>query len=425
MMPYFWSDLIVKENGVEKLTQSLGRELLSLVQKEANSIWKPFYWKQLPLVWLGKNEILRERLLEFISDYSTLSSREEKLKHFKTCFFASPRNELFAILKFIFLLEKLPFLKNAPVFIIDSSVREASKHFIVGNSEREILKTVKKLEKEGASGNFDILGEEVLNEVKADANLKEYLSLLKITNVEVSLKPSALNYNLVRLRDVFRAGHCGVTIDIEQYNSRDLIFEMFKKVLDEDEFKDNKQAGIAFQTYLKDWEDSLIELLNWVKRRKSPIKIRLVKGAYWDSEVNNALKEGRPIPVFTKKRQTDLAFERACQLLMENHNIVRIAVASHNVRSVAKAMALANVLNIPKEEIEFQVLYGMGHPLMKGIVKMGYSVKVYVPVGELITGMSFLVRRIIENTSQGSFVFQSFGSKASVEELLKNPVEEV
>jgi len=110
---------------------------------------------------------------------------------------------------------------------------------------------------------------------------------------------------------------------------------------------------------------------------------------------------------------------------MENHNIVRIAVASHNVRSVAKAMALANVLNIPKEEIEFQVLYGMGHPLMKGIVKMGYSVKVYVPVGELITGMSFLVRRIIENTSQGSFVFQSFGSKASVEELLKNPVEEV
>ncbi len=139
-----------------------------------------------------------------------------------------------------------------------------------------------------------------------------------------------------------------------------------------------------------------------------------------------AKKEGRPIPVFTEKWQTDVAFETACQMLMEDRGIrdvVKMAIASHNVRSVAKVMALAEVYGFPKERLEFQVLCGMGYPLMKAILKLGYPVRVYVPVGEIVAGMGYLVRRIIENTSQNSFVFQSFDNKASVEELLKNPAD--
>lgn len=438
-MGYLEKEMEEREKEIEELTQSLGRKLFSLVQKESQSILKPFHWKQLPLVWFGKNEFLRNQMLKFVSNYPSINSNEGKLEHFKKCFIDELKSPSF-VFKVIPCVEKLPFGRKVIIFVIDSAIRMMARHFMVGDSEDEILLALKQLKKEGASYCLDVLGEEVLSNKQADDYLEKYFSLLQIVKSEVSLKPSGLCSWLdckeavesmkTRLRRIFKGGQAGVTVDIEQYRYRDLTFEIFKEVLSGNSLRDFTGAGIAFQTYLQDWKDSLRTLVDWAKRENHQIKIRLVKGAYWDSEVAAAKKERRPIPVFTEKWQTDVAFETACQMLMEDRGIrdvVKIAIASHNVRSVAKVMALAEVYGFPKERLEFQVLYGMGYPLMKAILKLGCFVRVYVPVGEgeekIVAGMGYLVRRIIENTSQNSFVFQSFDNKASVEELLKNPAD--
>ena len=151
--------------------------------------------------------------------------------------------------------------------------------------------------------------------------------------------------------------------------------------------------------------------------------IRLVKGAYWDLELITAEQKNWLVPVYGEKQQTDACFERCTELLLENHDVIRLGIASHNVRSIAQAMARARSLNVPGGRLEFQVLWGMGDVLKKAILKAGYPVRVYIASGELLPGMSFLVRRIIENTSQTGFLFQSLGAGVPIKELLKAPQE--
>jgi len=422
-MSYLENETLKREKQIEAFTQSFGKKMFSVVRNESQSIFKAFYWKQFPMRWFGRNETLRVQLLKFVSGYPIIISPEGKFEHFKKCFIDELESAPWLFL-FASLAGKLPLGRKIIVSVMDRAIKLVARHFIVEDSKEEVSRAIGRLKKEGASCNLDVLGEEVLSEEAADEYLEKYLSLLKIVNTEVSLKPSGLKNSEYRLREIFKAASAGATVDIEQYFSRDFTFETFKRVLDEEKFQHFDKAGIAFQVYLRDWKDSLKNLVLWAKERNHEIKIRLVKGAYWDFEVSSARKDGREIPVFTEKWQTDLAFEEACELLMADKAIrenIRIAVASHNVRSVAKAMALAEVYGFPKERMEFQVLYGMGYPLMKAIIKMGYSVKVYVATGDMAAGIAFLVRRIIENTSQTSFVFQSLDSKIPIEELLKNP----
>lgn len=434
-MDYFDRELREQEEDLERLTKELGKKLLILAKKEAQSIWKPFYWKQLPMLWLGENAVLRDQMLKFVSRYPALKNSEEKIDCLKKYFLEEAKTQLF-ILKLVPFVEALPFGRKLIAGIVDLAIRGVARRFIVGDSAKEISKALKKLEKEGASYNLDVVGEEVLSEEEAEKYLGRYISMFRIAKAEVSLKPSGLCSDFgskstvenlkARLRRIFRESVAGVTVDIEQYRYRDFTFQIFKEVLAEEEFRNFNGAGIAFQVYFKDWFESLKGFWKLLSEKRQ-VKIRLVKGAYWDSEVAEAKQKNHLVHVFTEKWQSDVAFERACQILMWttmfNDNRTKIAIASHNVRSVAKVMALAKTFNFPKERLEFQVLYGMGYPLMRAIVKMGYPVKVYVPIGEVVKGVAYLVRRIVENTSQGSFVFQSFDKKVPIEELLKNPAE--
>jgi len=173
--------------------------------------------------------------------------------------------------------------------------------------------------------------------------------------------------------------------------------------------------------YFLDSEEKIKELITWAKDRAAPILVRLVKGAYWDWEIITAEQKGWPIPVYREKWQTDASFERCTDLLLENCDVTRLGIGSHNIRSIAQAMAKASVLNTPRDRLEFQVLAGMGDLLREAILRMGYPVRVYMASGELLPGMGYLVRRIIENTAQTGFLFQSLGACIPVEELLKSP----
>ena len=184
---------------------------------------------------------------------------------------------------------------------------------------------------------------------------------------------------------------------------------------------DLADCGIVVQAYLQSAEQDLQELLDWTRQRGTPITVRLVKGAYWDFENIVARYRGWPIPVYRRKWQSDDCFERLTMVLLQNRQWLRPAFASHNLRSLAHALALAEELQIPANSLEIQMLYGMGDQQAHLFRKRGYRVRIYTPFGELIPGMAYLVRRLLENTSNESFLRQSYIASTSVENLLMKP----
>ncbi|MEL6334439.1 MAG: bifunctional proline dehydrogenase/L-glutamate gamma-semialdehyde dehydrogenase, partial [Cyanobacteria bacterium J06626_26] len=220
-----------------------------------------------------------------------------------------------------------------------------------------------------------------------------------------------------------RASELGVAIhfDMEQYRYKEATLTTLKALLLEDEFCDRTDIGLTLQAYLRDSYADLQGLIAWVKERSHPITVRLVKGAYWDQETIIARQNHWPTPVYTHKSSTDANFERMTRLLLANHEHLYAAIGSHNVRSQAYAIAIAETLGIPQRQIEFQVLYGMADHLATALAKRGHRVRVYCPYGDLIPGMAYLIRRLLENTANSSFLRQSVTNVAT-DELLAPPV---
>ncbi|TNF36644.1 MAG: L-glutamate gamma-semialdehyde dehydrogenase, partial [Gammaproteobacteria bacterium] len=134
------------------------------------------------------------------------------------------------------------------------------------------------------------------------------------------------------------------------------------------------------------------------------VTIRLVRGAYWDYETVIARQNDWPCPVWQHKNDTDYQYERCLQLLFDHLEYVNIAIASHNYRSIACAMALATERTLTPQDFEFQMLYGMADHLKQALVAMGYRLRVYVPYGDILPGMAYLVRRLLENSSGQSIM---------------------
>ena len=182
--------------------------------------------------------------------------------------------------------------------------------------------------------------------------------------------------------------------------------QSFEEVLSHPEL--SLYTSVLWQAYLKESERDVQRLLSLAKNRGAPITIRLVKGAYWDQEVVHANLHGYPIPVFTDKARTDVNYEKLSRLMLQNIDHLSPAFGSHNIRSVAHALAWAKEEKAPERSFEIQMLYGMAEPERKTFRKQGHRVRVYAPVGELLPGMAYLVRRLLENTSNDGFLKLSY-----------------
>jgi RHH-type proline utilization regulon transcriptional repressor/proline dehydrogenase/delta 1-pyrroline-5-carboxylate dehydrogenase len=229
-----------------------------------------------------------------------------------------------------------------------------------------------------------------------------------------------------RLRELFREAArlaAAVTVDMEQYAFRDLTLAIFRGVLEEDEFRAQPYATIALQAYLLDAENDVSELIRWARRHQRRVGVRLVKGAYWDSEIAWAKQKNWPIPVFLDKAATDVHYERLSRLLLERHDVIDAAFGSHNLRSLAHAIVAAKEIGVPANGYEMQMLYGMAEPVRQAMIQNGQRVRVYLPVGELLPGISYLIRRLMENTSNTSFLRQTYAEKKDVDSLIKAPAQ--
>jgi RHH-type transcriptional regulator, proline utilization regulon repressor / proline dehydrogenase / delta 1-pyrroline-5-carboxylate dehydrogenase len=228
-----------------------------------------------------------------------------------------------------------------------------------------------------------------------------------------------------RLRPLLvRASQTGafVNLDLEQFCFRDLTFDLFMQLCDEPELRDYPHFGIVIQAYLRDSKRDAQRLVQWAKKRKTPFTVRLVKGAYWDYETILAKQKGWPIPVFSKKADTDVNFELVSQILLDAYPQVFVAFGSHNIRSISHAIAYSQYKKIPSHAIEIQSLYGMAEPIRVATIKCGYRQRVYAPIGELLPGVAYLVRRLLENTSNESFMRRRFVEGMSIDTLLEKPI---
>ena len=163
-------------------------------------------------------------------------------------------------------------------------------------------------------------------------------------------------------------------------------------------------------------------MLAWAAatERAVPPTIRLVKGAYWDHETIAAAQHGWPSPVWSEKRETDRCFERCTRRLVGAFPLVRPAIASHNLRSLAHAVAAARHAGLEDGDLELQVLRGLGDDLVVALRDCGLRARVYCPTGDLVAGMAYLVRRLLENTTGGSFLAER-RSGEDLDHLLRAP----
>jgi RHH-type proline utilization regulon transcriptional repressor/proline dehydrogenase/delta 1-pyrroline-5-carboxylate dehydrogenase len=342
---------------------------------------------------------------------------------------------------------------------LKAQVTGMARQFMLGDDEKEIAARLRKLHDQGTAFTVDILGETVVSEAEADQYAARYLDLMddlarevrkwphpgrgnasprgNLPPLNVSVKISALYSQIqpedpdtalekisTRLRPILRrAKELGafINFDMESFALKDLTLRLFRQVFEEPEFVSGPICGLAMQAYLKDCEADLAGLIAWGRNGKRRFTVRLVKGAYWDYETINARQRGWPVPVFARKAETDANFEKLSLMLLENGDIVDAAFGTHNVRSLAHVLAAAEALGIERRSFEVQMLYGMAEPIKAAALKLDFRLREYCPVGELLPGMAYLVRRLLENTSNEGFLAGAFAKGASHDELLRDP----
>src|SRR4051794_2292292 len=180
--------------------------------------------------------------------------------------------------------------------------------------------------------------------------------------------------------------------------------ELVYELLDEPEFRDGPSTGVVLQAYLRDSPAQLDRLLQWARAsaRAAPLTVRLVKGAYWDHEIVEARQHGWAPPVFEVKADCDRNFEELTRRLLDARPLVRVAIGSHNLRSISHAIAYDRAAGGDGEDLELQVLRGLGDELAHALARQELRVRSYCPVGDLVAGMAYRVRRLPENPSNES-----------------------
>lgn len=449
------------DRSYEDKTQTIAKELIKATREKSNifaQMREGLRWDDRLLDWAMSNPGLRVQLFRFIDTIPALQSKTEVARHLQQ-YLGDESVELPSALKGILnFTDADSFPAQTAAATVTKAVETLAYKYIAGESIAEVIKAIERLRKEGMGFTIDLLGEAVITETEAQSYLDRYIELLEqltqqaqkwsrvegldlaegeaLPQVQVSVKLTAFYSQFDpldpvgskarvcdRIRLLLRRAkelNAAIHFDMEQYRYKDLTLAILKELLMEEEFRSRIDLGVTLQGYLKDSEQDLQDLITWAKKRGNPVTVRLVKGAYWDQETIKSRQNHWQQPVYNDKAATDVNFERMTRLLLENHEYLYAAIGSHNVRSQALACAIAETLEIPPRRFEMQVLYGMGDKLAKALVKRGHRVRVYSPYGKLLPGMAYLIRRLLENTANSSFLRQNLEEKP-IEELIAPP----
>ncbi len=436
---------MIEGKALQSRIEEIGRQLLGRAKTIQGDVSTGSQWLKSFIKRLADDDAFRVQALRFIDVLPELPGDKQLARHLHEYFGGSDFPLPWPIKRGVEHAARGP----APHIIapaVRRAVKRIGRHFIAGDSPAAAMLAIERLQGLGRKSSLDLLGEAVLSEAEAENYQHQYLELISglaprlehlNESLHLSIKISSLYSQLdaavpedgcravmARLAPIIqkvRQHGGGITLDMEHYQTRDITLGIFRKMLDDPLTDGWSGSGIALQAYLKDTKRDLTDLIQWVKDRGVSANIRLVRGAYWDMETVTARREGWEIPVWETKSQADESYERCIRLLIEHHAHVRPLIATHNVRSLAMAIALIEEYGLERQEYEFQMLYGMAEGLQSALTGMGHPLRIYVPAGPIIPGMAYLVRRLLENSANSSFLQLAFASDEDWRTLLAPP----
>lgn len=325
---------------------------------------------------------------------------------------------------------------------VRASVGRLARYFLVEESRSAVARALDELRSLPAAASFDMLGEAVLTDAEAEHYLQRNLDLLdwqaaasadpphlsvKLTALTPRLDPIDPEGSRQRAMQALRrlmprvlALRACLTLDMEQAELKPLVLETFRE-LAATYPEPGWLPAIALQAYLPDTPKDLEQLVSFARSHQRRIGVRLVKGAYWDTEVAIARQRRWPPPVFEDKAQTDVQYERLTDMLFDHADIVFPAIAGHNIRSLSYAIAGARIRGLPTSAWEVQMLHGMAAPLAGALARSGVPLRMYLPVGDLISGIAYLIRRLMENMANTSILRQTYAEGRDLHVLLSPP----
>src|SRR5256886_1942049 len=445
------SDMSLLQAEVERR----GTQIFDLVDRHPESIFSKAGFYQRMMEFSMRDEHFKVQMFRFVDVLASLRRGSDIVQHLDE-YFADMRNGFAPLIRTgVSLARIVPIISGK---FLRWNVSGMARQFIAGRNPDDVMKTLRKKRRQKIGFTVDLLGEAVVSEEEANEyaercqELLEHLSretrgwtdplgknaeLFPVVNLSVKISAlysqmnpadpaDAIAHLAPKLRPILRrARELGafINFDMESYAHKNSTLELFKTIFTKREFKDWPHAGIVIQAYLRDADADLRDLIEWGRARGTRFTVRLVKGAYWDYETMKSRQNGWVCPVFFQKPESDTNFEALSRLVVENESIVTAAFGSHNVRSIAHAQVFADELGIDRSRFEFQLLYGMAGPIKRALVELGYRVREYCPLGELLPGMAYLVRRLLENTSNEGFLRAKFSENVSAEELLRDPKE--
>ncbi len=448
----------VFDAATEQRIQAIGTQLLDYARSQKQSWFSTAFWSNKLMDWAMEDEDFKIQLFRFVDTFPTLVTPEQVHEHLVD-YLTQPGVKLPKGLGIG--LKAGGLAQGTMTKTVTSQITKMAKRFIAGTDAASALPELETIWKEGVAFSVDLLGEACVSDSEAKEYRQRYLDLLmnlpetvssweskpvlendhigSIPRTNVSIKISSLFSNTdpiahdVSVQGLFEAlrpileeaekNGALVNFDMEQFEYKNLTLDLFMKCCEEINFT----AGLAMQAYLRSGDDDAKKIIEWTKRTGKQITVRLVKGAYWDYETIHAEEMGWPVPVWSRKFDTDACFERMAALFIEStptkedEGGVKLALGSHNIRSIATALALIEKRGLPKAALELQMLRGMADELKSGVLADGLRLREYVPVGEMIPGMAYLVRRLLENTSNESWLRSSFVDDADASVLLASP----
>jgi len=337
---------------------------------------------------------------------------------------------------------------------LSRAMKLMGNQFVLGRSIVEALRNGRRVRERGYSLSFDMLGEAALTEGAAERFLTDYRLAIEALGREpqvgggprpsISIKLSALHprYELAQrqrvlvelfdsvreLAELARSLDVGITIDAEEGDRLELSLELFEKLLCDPLIRGWGEFGLVVQAYSKRALPVLVWLTLLARELDTRIPVRLVKGAYWDSEIKQCQVQGLDgYPVFTRKEGTDISYLACARYLLDEQTrgLLYPQFATHNAHTVACVLAMANAAGQPRE-FEFQRLQGMGDALYDCILERRLAqVRIYAPVGEHSELLPYLVRRLLENGANSSFVHRLVDPRVPVESLIEHPLEQL
>jgi RHH-type proline utilization regulon transcriptional repressor/proline dehydrogenase/delta 1-pyrroline-5-carboxylate dehydrogenase len=426
-------------DDVRREASELAEQFGRLAAHHGATRFRPEWWNEQLLAWSVSHPSFKTQLFRFVDVFPATRDDVDVLHHLEEYLEEAKLPKMLDLA--VSVTEQLPFASTVSAALARRMIARMAEQFIAGPNASEAMRRLEELWRDGTAFTVDVLGEKTVASTDSDRYLQLLDGLLSvllhesshwpaaralesddlgaIPRVNVSVKPTALSSRYLpltgedglvevrkRLVPVLAKASDGaalVHVDTEQYEVKDLTIELVSRLLTEPDLQDH-HLGVTVQSYLTDSYEDLEQLIALSAAHRTPLTIRLVKGAYWDTETIQAVAAGWPVPVFTEKSATDSNFERCARLLHDHHGEVRAAFGTHHLPSIAYAIAYARGIGIPDNGYEVQTLFGMGESLHYAVRELGFRLRAYSPVGNLVPGMAYLVRRLLENTSNETFV---------------------